>query len=176
MLIASFTACEEAVAIASTNNAAPRDRLASITGILVTAETIGRALGPVSAATGFAWTLNQWGNDGHAFAFFCLALAHLVWGIMCVRLPSLVENEIKHPSDSAEGKRHNHGGPNAGPIIPDMLGRTEDEPDEKTKFANITARDTDDDKELAEHSMDKKQQTKQLQCHTETALLCKGAF
>ncbi|CAE7246745.1 ZIFL1 [Symbiodinium sp. CCMP2592] len=89
---------------AFTNNAVPvEDRLLA-NGFAVTAETIGKAVGPVASSSVFAWTLRKWGWHGHSVVFFILAGLSLIQ-IICVRcLPSYVEPVCQPPCDKVQSE------------------------------------------------------------------------
>jgi len=145
MLIVSLAASQEIIAITCTNNAAPPERLTSVTGVLVMSETFAKALGPVCAATGFAWTLDHWGSSGHGVAFFFVAAAHVVWALLCTALPSIVDED---PSKCPHEQKM---------IMLVKLGKTENDPcqksaDEENSLANIIACEDANGKSLGDKS------------------------
>eukprot|EP00438_Fugacium_kawagutii_P015237 Skav206129 [mRNA] locus=scaffold172:340023:340988:+ [translate_table: standard] len=94
---------QNALNLAFTNNAAdPADRVVA-NGFAVTAETVGKAIGPIAFSAIYAWSLTTFGWDGHGLVFYILALisADIAWlwagfslmQIICVLcLPSYIEH------------------------------------------------------------------------------------
>lgn len=97
---------------AFTNNATSSEERFVASGLAVTAETVGKAIGPVASSSTFAWTLNTWGWHGHGTAFFILAGLSIIQIICVLCLPSYVEprqQSVEMPSKtgsvaSKEGK------------------------------------------------------------------------
>eukprot|EP00746_Dinoflagellata_sp_MGD_P025261 gnl/MRDRNA2_/MRDRNA2_159344_c0_seq1.p1 gnl/MRDRNA2_/MRDRNA2_159344_c0~~gnl/MRDRNA2_/MRDRNA2_159344_c0_seq1.p1 ORF type:complete len:338 (+),score=62.11 gnl/MRDRNA2_/MRDRNA2_159344_c0_seq1:68-1015(+) len=148
MLIVSFACTQEIIAIACTNNAAPPGKLTAVTGVLVMSETFAKALGPVCAATGFAWTLDHWGYSGHGFVFFGLAVAHVLWALSCAALPSNIDDDAEGLQKCPQEQKM---------IVPDKLGKTEHElskrhGEEPISHAKVAACEDVDDKPVAENS------------------------
>ena len=84
-----------------TNNAVrPDDRLV-LTGLAVTVETVGKAIGPVGASSIFAWTLKTWGWHGHGIVFFILAGLSMFQAICVLCLPSYIETG-QQPQESSK--------------------------------------------------------------------------
>eukprot|EP00438_Fugacium_kawagutii_P018274 Skav222985 [mRNA] locus=scaffold1827:160037:161425:- [translate_table: standard] len=97
LIWASALVSTNAVNSAFTNNAvSPADRFVA-TGIAVTSETIGKALGPVASSSIFAWTLRTWGWHGHSVVFFILAGLSMIQILGVFSLPSWVESERPRP-------------------------------------------------------------------------------
>ena len=71
-MTASAMMSQAAMNITFTNNAAGQADRAVVTGVAVTVETIGKALGPILTSTMFAWCLRHWGFDGHGAVFYVL--------------------------------------------------------------------------------------------------------
>ncbi|CAE7801931.1 ZIFL1 [Symbiodinium necroappetens] len=92
MLAASATMSQAAMNIAFTNNAAGQEGRAVVTGVAVTVETIGKALGPIVTSTMFAWCVRTWGLQGHGAVFFVLACLSVVQLICTTFLPAYVES------------------------------------------------------------------------------------
>eukprot|EP00438_Fugacium_kawagutii_P001554 Skav232570 [mRNA] locus=scaffold1594:201548:202882:+ [translate_table: standard] len=76
---------------AFTNNAVPPEDQLVANGLAVTAEGVGKALGPVASSSTFAWTLRTWGWHGHGVVFFMLAGLSVVQILCVLCLPSYVE-------------------------------------------------------------------------------------
>lgn len=85
-----------ALCVALTNNAAPDEARGMVNGVAATLESIGKGIGPMGAASFFAWTLSKWGKDGHQLTFWLLAastMSLLGAGI----LPAYVEGANNSP-------------------------------------------------------------------------------
>ena len=89
---------------AFTNNAAPPEDRLLANGFAVTAETIGKAIGPVASSSIFAWTLRTWGWHGHGAVFFVLAGLSIFQTICVLCLPSYVEPDCLQPWDKAHSE------------------------------------------------------------------------
>ncbi len=82
------TACS-----AMTVNVAPTGHKATVNGITVMAEGVGKGLAPVVAASSFAWSLSSWGPAGRCVAFFALAVLNAAFAAGVLRLPDQVEGQ-----------------------------------------------------------------------------------
>ena len=76
--------------VAFTNNACPQNHFMA-NGLAVTAETVGKAVGPAASASIFAWTLRTWGWHGHGALFFMLAGCSIIQILCVLCLPDNVE-------------------------------------------------------------------------------------
>lgn len=90
----------ETVLVAATNNAAPDHVRGAVTGAITTAEAVAKALGPPSAATLYAFSIDAAARPrrvrellGHRLAFVCLAAAAALVGVLAPALPNGIENE-----------------------------------------------------------------------------------
>eukprot|EP00435_Cladocopium_sp_Y103_P033880 s2542_g8.t1 len=89
---------------AFTNNAtSPEDRFVA-SGLAVTAETVGKAIGPVASSSTFAWTLRTWGWHGHGIVFFILAVLSIIQIICVLCLPSYVESSCQQSLEETSSK------------------------------------------------------------------------
>ncbi|CAE8633892.1 unnamed protein product [Polarella glacialis] len=89
------------VAIAFTNNATPTGQRGPVNGMAVTIESLAKALGPLSGACIFAFSLEQWGRAGHSLVFVILAALCLLNAAGASSLPVLVETVAAGDSASA---------------------------------------------------------------------------
>ncbi|CAE7360649.1 ZIFL2 [Symbiodinium natans] len=92
LVTASAMMSQAAMNITFTNNAAGQADRAVVTGVAVTVETIGKALGPILTSTMFAWCLRHWGFDGHGAVFYVLAAFSGIQLACTLLLPSFVES------------------------------------------------------------------------------------
>ncbi|CAE7412838.1 ZIFL2 [Symbiodinium natans] len=76
--------------VAFTNNACPEHHFMA-TGLAVTSETVGKAIGPAASSSVFAWTLRTWGWHGHGALFFMLAGCSIIQIACVLCLPDYVE-------------------------------------------------------------------------------------
>lgn len=97
LICASALVSQNALNLAFTNNAAePADRVVA-NGFAVTSETVGKAIGPIAFSSIYAWSLTNWGWNGHGLVFYILA-AFSVMQIICVMsLPSYIEHGREQP-------------------------------------------------------------------------------
>lgn len=94
------TSVLETLLVAATNNAAPHNVRGAVTGAITTFEAVAKALGPPSAATLYAVSIDpaarpRWLRAalGHRLAFVALAAAAVSVGLLAPLLPNGVEND-----------------------------------------------------------------------------------
>lgn len=102
LICASALVSQNALNLAFTNNAAePADRVVA-NGFAVTAETVGKAIGPVAFSSIFAWSLSSWGWNGHGLVFYILAGFSMMQIICVLSLPSYVEYGRELPKEEIQ--------------------------------------------------------------------------
>ena len=105
----SITLCTsvlETVLVAATNNSAPERVRGAVTGVVTTVEAVAKCVGPPSAATLYAFSIDEDAHRkapialrhlfdaiGHRLSFFALATASLLICLLSFGLPRRVEND-----------------------------------------------------------------------------------
>ncbi|CAK0877978.1 unnamed protein product, partial [Prorocentrum cordatum] len=77
--------------VAALNNAAPCDRRATVNGVVVTFESIGKGLGPALTSVAFAEALSRWGWAGHYIVFYSIGGAHAFLSLGAFFMPGNIE-------------------------------------------------------------------------------------
>merc|ERR1711879_406253 len=92
--------------IAGVNNVVSAAHRGMGNGVCVTGESVGKGLGPMLAAIGFANSIQRWGKSGHSIIFLCMTALHLVLICLTLTLPPLVENDVVTTSTQAERRQN----------------------------------------------------------------------